>query len=116
MYYPASNALKNNDSYWLSKRNVEHDHWEAVFSVPQKLDVIEIKWRLQPKEFRVFIKLDDNSDFIAVTEMYTMSSFVTPEGKIQEQSAISEYSAVVFNKPVFAKSIRINLNNPLKKA
>ncbi len=115
MNYKATNALSGSQSYWLSQRNVQHDHWEAVFKTPQKIDVIEIKWRLPPKRFRIFFKLDDSSDFIPATDVYDKSAFLSSEGQISNQEAVSLENAVVFNKPIFAKRVRINLNEPLKK-
>jgi hypothetical protein len=114
MHFPARNALKSDGTYWLSTRGRQHDHWEAVFDQPQKIDVIDIKWRLAPKRFRVFIKLDDKSDYIPVTGVFEKTSFINKEGKISSKDAISEYNAIVFHKPIFAKRVRINLNEPVK--
>lgn len=114
MEFPAENAIKMDSSYWLSKRNVLHDHWEAEFDVPQKIDIIDIHWRLPPKRFRVFFKLDDKSDYIPATDVYDKSSFINDEGKTANQEAISLDNAIVFQKPIFAKRVRINLNEPVK--
>lgn len=114
MHFPARNALRSDGTYWLSQRGRQHDHWEAVFDQPQKIDVIDIKWRLAPKRFRVFIKLDDNSEYIPVTGVFEKTSFINKEGKISSHDAISEFNAIVFNKPIFAKRVRINLNEPVK--
>ncbi len=115
MHFPAQNALKSDNNYWLSARGREHDHWEAVFATPQKIDEIEIHWRLAPKRFRVFFKLDEKEDYLPVTDVVHKTSFVNKEGKIQDKDAYSEYNAVVFHKPIFARRIRINLNEPIKK-
>jgi hypothetical protein len=115
MHFPANNALKSDATYWLSEKGRQHDHWEAIFALPQKIDVIEIHWRLAPKRFRVFFKLDDKDEYIPVTDVVQKTSFISKEGQIQDKDSYSPYNAVVFHKPIFAKRIRINLNEPIKK-
>jgi hypothetical protein len=87
----------------MSQKNVEHDHWEADFNGPEKVDVILIKWKAPPKRFRVFIKIDDNSEFIPVTEIVERDKFS------------GEQNAIVFNQPIIAKRIRINLHETTKE-
>jgi hypothetical protein len=114
MHFPAGNAIRGDRSYWLSDRGRQHDHWEAVFSSPTKIDVMEINWRLPPKRFRVFYKVEDKSDYLPITDLTEKTSFINKEGRISSTDAISQSNAVVFHKPIFAKRIRINLNEPVK--
>jgi hypothetical protein len=79
------------------------------------LDLIYIKWRLPPKSFRVYYKLDPNGEFIPATEVHTKNECVTDEGKKANEEAKSYEDSVIFHKPIFARVIHIALNSPLEK-
>ena len=83
--------------------------------MPQKIDIIQIIWRLPPKSFRVYFKLDLNSEFIPATDVYIKTSAVNAEGQKSTDNGNSDENAILFNKPIIARVIRIALNEPLKK-
>lgn len=112
--FPASNTLSGHNGFWLSKRDVMDDHLEYIFKKPTKLDYLLIHWRLPPKRFRVFFKLKDDNDYIPLTELIEKFKPISENKKISEDSA-SEYNALIFNKPIFARRLRIVMNEPLKK-
>jgi hypothetical protein len=116
MHYDAKKALGGNSwSFWQSANNVQNDHWEAVFSNPQKINVIDIKWRHPPTRFKVHFKLDDNTDWIPATDLFDRVSKINKEGQKSVQDSGGSYNAVDFRKPIFAKRVRINLNEPVMK-
>ena len=81
--------------------------------MPQKLDVIQIIWRLPPKSFRIYYKLDMNGDFIPATDVKIKSQAVNAEGNKSE--SVSKEDAILFNKPIIARIVRIAMNEPLEK-
>ena len=48
--------------------------------------------------------------------MFLKNLGLNSEGKISSDDATSEHNAIAFHKPIFARRIRINLNEPLKKS
>ena len=114
--YGACNAISGRStSYWLSKPNVKDDSWEAVFDEPQKIDLIEINWLYPPKNFKVFFKLDDSSDYIALSQLYEKIKYLSDIGMIANKYSFNPWNTIVFQKPIFAKRIRFALSEPLER-
>jgi len=114
--YGACNAISGRSTrYWLSKPNVKDDSWEAIFDEPQKIDLIEINWLYPPKNFKVFFKLDDSSDYIALSELYEKIKYHSDVGLIANKYSFNPWNTIVFTKPIFAKRIRLALSEPLER-
>jgi hypothetical protein len=109
------NFLIKGSKYWLSKRDVQKDWWEAQFQLPQKIDVMYIIWRLAPKSFRIYYKLDPKGEFIPATEVYIKKEHTTEENQRTAGDNQSKEDSIIFNKPIIARVIRIAMNEPLEK-
>jgi len=113
--YAAYNCLEGRwHSKWLSKQHAIDDHWEAVFSFPQKLDSMEITWTNPPERFRLYFKLDESSKYIPLTELIEKYKKVE-DGKKKNKDTVSMKDSFLFHKPLFAKRVRIAMNKPTKQ-
>jgi hypothetical protein len=101
--FDAKFALAQFDRYWVSSRGA-HDTWEAYFAVPQKIDVITIHWKLPPRYFRIYFKLNMNGPEIPATTIFP--------NRIDRTNAINYEHAIVLNKPIIARFVKIAMNEP----
>ena len=115
VFYPAYKALVGiNHEKWLSRIHVENEIWEAQFKVPQKLDTICIEWLNPPKYLKLWFKLDEETEFIPITELIEKQKAVNEDGKNPSPESVSDTDCFVFNKPLYAKKLRISMSHPLK--
>lgn len=105
----------NGYNYWESKHQRQEDWWQADFSSVTKFDSMEIQWRAAPTEFRVEFSVQDNGNLIALTENHKKFIPIV-DGKTMSKSNVSLTDAIIFQKPVFAKNIRITMKNPLNNS
>jgi hypothetical protein len=113
--YSAIKALRNPfHDYWMSKLHSVDDHWEAVFNYPQKLDSFTIEWRYPPKRFKIWFKIDESETYLPLTELIEKYKDVEDD-KNNDKNNTSKSDAFIFNKPIFAKRIRIAMNTPLQQ-
>lgn len=113
--YSAIKALRNPfHDYWMSKLHSVDDHWEAVFSYPQKLDSFTIEWRYPPKRFKIWFKIEESESYIPLTELIEKYKDVEDD-KNNDKNNTAKSDAFIFNKPIYAKRIRIAMNTPLQQ-
>lgn len=99
-------------NYWKSEYRRTDDWWQADFSSVTKFDSMEILWRDPPKEFKVEFNVSDGGTFIPLTENHLKFVSIV-NGKTMNRHNVSKTDAIIFQKPVFAKNIRITMKNPL---
>lgn len=109
--FPANKALTGfNSEYWMSKVHSIDDHWEAVFKFSQKLDSLMINWRFPPKRFKIYFKMEESERYIPLTDLIEKNIDPIINSK---SSQVNYTDSFVFNKPIFAKRLRIAMNTPL---
>jgi hypothetical protein len=113
--FPPENTINGRSfSYWLSKDGVKEDYIEYSFDIPTKLDSMLIHWRLAPTSFKLEFRVKDDGPLIPLTNKILKFEKITKDGKKGSLSQVSEKNAFKFNKPIFVKSLRITMNDPLK--
>jgi len=115
-YYPPSEAINHfwNYKFWMSKDNVNEDFIEFHFAEPTKLNTMTINWRLAPKRFKVEFRVKANGALIPVTEMVYKFKDIEDDGSRGSISKVLDQDSLMFNKPIFAKSVKISMWEPLK--
>lgn len=113
--FPPTNAIHGRSfSYWLSKNDVNTDFIEFFFERTTKVDSLLIDWRLPPTSFKVEFRVKDNGALIPVTERFYKYKPISIDGHQKAISSADPKNALVFEKPIFVKSIRITMWDPLK--
>jgi len=115
-YYPPSEAINRyyHYKYWMSKNNVNEDFIEFNFAIPTKINTMTIMWRLPPKRYKVEFRVRDNGPLIPVTEMQYKFKDIEDDGKPGQISKVMDNNSLMFQKAIFAKSIKISMWEPLK--
>lgn len=112
--FPPENAIfGRSSSYWLSKNGQTEDYIELYFDVPTKLDNMLIDWRLSPTSFKVEFRVHDGGALIPLTKKILKFEKINKNGTPGNLSQVSQQNALIFQKPIFAKSIKISMWDPL---
>jgi len=99
----------------VSQKDVENDYWEADFKKIERIDVIQIQWKLPPKRFKIFFKIDLQSEWIPASDIFVKYTLKDTNGVMIKNNDVSEYNTAYFNKPILCKKLRITMNEPLNK-
>lgn len=115
-YYPPTEAINRGGSwkYWMSKNGVSEDFIEFFFAYPTKLNSMTIMWRLPPKRYKVEFRVRDAGPLIPVTEMQYKFKDIEDNGWPGSISKVLDNNSLMFQKPIFAKSVKISMWEPLK--
>jgi hypothetical protein len=115
-YYPPVEAINRGGSwkYWMSKNGVTEDYIEFFFATPTKLNSMSILWRLHPKRYKVEFRVSDGGKLIPVTEMQYKYKDIEDDGRPGSISKVLDTNSLMFQKPIFAKSVKISMWDPLK--
>jgi hypothetical protein len=117
--YPKCSLMTQKCAFWKSSPKPlvgnRNDFWEAEFDKPTKINIIEIPWKdkMAPSAFNVFYTTSKGGKLIQATETKTIYEHLDTTGKIMSKDSIPPQSVVVFDNPIFAQRIRINLINPI---
>lgn len=118
--YPAQNSISGRSwQGWRSKRkvpNVDTYDWvDYFFPEKVKLDTILIEWTYRPSIFKVSFNTRENGPFIAVTDQVYKYHAINHDGSRGEVSKVTYTDVLNFKKAIFAKTIRIEMWNPIDK-
>lgn len=115
--YAATCAISNKPKYWMSRKRVKNDYWEAYFDKPTKISKIVIDWKNAPKRFKVFFNYDSTkSEYIPATPNYSKFDHVTKSATKSSKSALSLENTIIFNRPILAKQIKIAMSEPINNS
>lgn len=111
---PENSIIGRSYSYWLSKDGVNEDYIEYTFDIPTKLDSMLIEWRLPPTSFKLEFRVSDNGPLIPLTNKEVKFKKIQDDGKPGSLAAVWPNNGFKFNKPIFVKSVKISMWEPLK--
>lgn len=111
---PENSIIGRSYSYWLSKDGVNEDYIEYTFDIPTKLDSMIIEWRLPPTSFKVEFRVTDNGPLLPITNKEVKFKRIQDDGKPGSLASVWPNNGFKFNKPIFVKSIKISMWDPLK--
>lgn len=113
--FPPENTINGKSvSYWLSKDGVKEDFVEYYFETPTKIDNMVINWRLPPSSYKLEFRVSEDGPLIPLTNIEKKYEKITSDGKQGSYGSVWDNNAFKFNKPIFAKTIKITMYEPLK--
>lgn len=115
--FTATCAISNKAKYWMSRKRVKNDYWEAYFDKPTKISKIVIDWKNAPKKFKIFFNYDSTkSEYIPATPNYSKYDHVTQFATKSSKNALSLENTIIFNRPILAKQIKIAMSEPINNS
>lgn len=110
------NKTEYGSKYWLSTHGVQSDYLQFNFEEPTKLNVMTIKWRMAPTTFKVEFKVRDDGPYIPMTETFYKYRKIELNGEPGSIAKVLSQDSLTFQKPIFAKSVKISMWDPLKSS